>query len=278
MQHPAPVRGDRARPTGRDRRRHRRDPHLRRARRTRQPPRARAARCGSADRRPHRDRARQPARDVRRAVGRDGLRPLRHAGQLAPRARRGGVHRRRLRRRARSSSPPTPPTRSPASGGEARALRLALGRAARPASTTSRTRSPRSRPTRSTTRPRAAGCSTRRAPPDDRRASSHRRSARRWGRPTAFAALVGGLFGVGEGSVYLCPAPLYHSAPAGWSTTVQRLGGTVVVMHSFDAEACLAAIERHRVTHVQFVPTHLVRILKLDRGRARRSTTSRASR
>src|SRR4051812_253867 len=84
------------------------------------------------------------------------------------------------------------------------------------------------------------------------------------GSPNGFAALVGGLFGIGEGSVYLCPAPLYHSAPAGWSTTSQRLGATVVFMHSFDAEACLAAIERHRVTHVQFVPTHLVRILKLD--------------
>jgi long-chain acyl-CoA synthetase len=84
------------------------------------------------------------------------------------------------------------------------------------------------------------------------------------GSTTGFTALVGGLFGVTEGSVYLCPAPLYHSAPAGWSTTVHRLGGSVVIMHHFDAEACLAAIERYRVTHVQFVPTHLVRILKLD--------------
>lgn len=84
------------------------------------------------------------------------------------------------------------------------------------------------------------------------------------GSTNAFSGLVGGLFGVTEGSVYLCPAPLYHSAPAGWSTTVQRLGGTVVAMHHFDAEACLAVIERYRVTHVQFVPTHLVRILKLD--------------
>jgi len=84
------------------------------------------------------------------------------------------------------------------------------------------------------------------------------------GSPNAFSGLVGGLFGIGEGSVYLCPAPLYHSAPAGWSTTSQRLGATVVFLHSFDAEACLAAIERYRVTHVQFVPTHLVRILKLD--------------
>jgi acyl-CoA synthetase (AMP-forming)/AMP-acid ligase II len=84
------------------------------------------------------------------------------------------------------------------------------------------------------------------------------------GAPNGFSALVGGLFGIGEGSVYLCPAPLYHSAPAGWSTTSQRLGATVVFLHSFDAEACLAAIEQYRVTHVQFVPTHLVRILKLD--------------
>jgi acyl-CoA synthetase (AMP-forming)/AMP-acid ligase II len=84
------------------------------------------------------------------------------------------------------------------------------------------------------------------------------------GSPNGFSALVGGLFGIGEGSTYLCPAPLYHSAPAGWSTTSQRLGATVVFMHSFDAEACLATIEQYRVTHVQFVPTHLVRILKLD--------------
>jgi acyl-CoA synthetase (AMP-forming)/AMP-acid ligase II len=84
------------------------------------------------------------------------------------------------------------------------------------------------------------------------------------GGPNGFSGLVGGLFGIGETSTYLCPAPLYHSAPAGWSTTSQRLGATVVFMHSFDAEACLAAIERYRVTHVQFVPTHLVRILKLE--------------
>jgi long-chain acyl-CoA synthetase len=84
------------------------------------------------------------------------------------------------------------------------------------------------------------------------------------GTPNAFSGLVGGLFGIGESSVYLCPAPLYHSAPAGWSTTSQRLGATVVFMHSFDAVRCLEAIERYHVTHVQFVPTHMVRILKLE--------------
>lgn len=65
--------------------------------------------------------------------------------------------------------------------------------------------------------------------------------------------------------VYLSPAPLYHAAPIGWASTVHRLGGTVVVMEKFEPEAALAAIERYRVTDSQWVPTHFVRFLKLDR-------------
>ena len=64
--------------------------------------------------------------------------------------------------------------------------------------------------------------------------------------------------------VYLSPAPLYHAAPLAFSNSIQRIGGTLVVMERFDAEACLAAIERYRVTHSQFVPTMFVRMLKLD--------------
>ena len=64
-------------------------------------------------------------------------------------------------------------------------------------------------------------------------------------------------------SVYLSPAPLYHAAPIGWSTTIHRLGGTVVVMEKFDPEAALEAIEKYRVTDSQWVPTHFVRMLKL---------------
>jgi long-chain acyl-CoA synthetase len=64
-------------------------------------------------------------------------------------------------------------------------------------------------------------------------------------------------------SIYLCPAPLYHAAPLGYSMTCQRLGGTVIFMEKFDAEQALALIERYRVTHAQFVPTHFVRMLKL---------------
>ncbi|QWC56696.1 AMP-binding protein [Erythrobacter sp. 3-20A1M] len=63
--------------------------------------------------------------------------------------------------------------------------------------------------------------------------------------------------------VYLSPAPLYHAAPLGWCATVHRLGGTIVVMESFDPAEALAAIERYRVTDSQWVPTHFVRMLKL---------------
>ena len=64
--------------------------------------------------------------------------------------------------------------------------------------------------------------------------------------------------------VYLSPAPLYHAAPIGWCSTAQRLGGTVVVMEKFDPEFALATIEKYKVTDSQWVPTHFVRMLKLD--------------
>jgi long-chain acyl-CoA synthetase len=69
--------------------------------------------------------------------------------------------------------------------------------------------------------------------------------------------------GMGPGAVYLCPAPLYHSAPLVYSMSVQRLGVTVVVMEHFDPVRCLELIEKYRVTHAQFVPTMFTRLLKL---------------
>ena len=69
--------------------------------------------------------------------------------------------------------------------------------------------------------------------------------------------------GGGSGSVYLSPAPLYHSAPLVYSMTMHRIGATVVVMERFDPRQCLELIERFRVTHAQFVPTMFVRMLQL---------------
>jgi acyl-CoA synthetase (AMP-forming)/AMP-acid ligase II len=85
----------------------------------------------------------------------------------------------------------------------------------------------------------------------------------RLGEPSAFTGLMTVFFGVDESSVYLSPSPLYHAAPAGWTTGAHRLGATTVVMERFDPIETLRLIERHRVTHVQFVPTHMVRLLKL---------------
>jgi long-chain acyl-CoA synthetase len=75
---------------------------------------------------------------------------------------------------------------------------------------------------------------------------------------------MGTAFGFGPDTIYLCPGPLYHAAPLAWSIGTVRNGGTVVVMERFDARAALELIERHRITHGQFVPTMFVRMLKLD--------------
>lgn len=70
-------------------------------------------------------------------------------------------------------------------------------------------------------------------------------------------------YGMSGRTVFLSPAPLYHAAPMRWCMTVQKLGGTVVVMEKFDPEEALAAIQKYRATHAQWVPTHFIRMLKL---------------
>jgi long-chain acyl-CoA synthetase len=71
------------------------------------------------------------------------------------------------------------------------------------------------------------------------------------------------LYQMDSNSVYLSPAPLYHSAPLAYTMAVLRMGATAVVMERFDPEATLRLIEEYRVTHAQFVPTMFVRLLKL---------------
>ena len=71
------------------------------------------------------------------------------------------------------------------------------------------------------------------------------------------------VLGMDENSVYLSPAPLYHSAPLLWSAGVHELGGTIVVMEKFDAAKFLQYVERYSVTDTQVVPTMFVRMLKL---------------
>jgi acyl-CoA synthetase (AMP-forming)/AMP-acid ligase II len=70
-------------------------------------------------------------------------------------------------------------------------------------------------------------------------------------------------YGTGPHSVYLSPAPLYHTAPLAFTTSVQRLGGTVILMPKFTPEEALGAIETYRVTVSQMVPTMFLRMLRL---------------
>jgi len=73
-----------------------------------------------------------------------------------------------------------------------------------------------------------------------------------------------------EGMIYLSPAPLYHSAPQAAVNLTIRMGGTAIIMETFDPERYLALVEQWGVTHSQLVPTMFSRMLKLPeevRGR-----------
>ena len=80
--------------------------------------------------------------------------------------------------------------------------------------------------------------------------------------------------GMGEDTIYLSPAPLYHAAPLRYTLRVLELGGSAVIMERFDAETALALIERYRVTHSQWVPTMFTRLLKLPEEVRRRHDLS----
>jgi long-chain acyl-CoA synthetase len=78
-----------------------------------------------------------------------------------------------------------------------------------------------------------------------------------------------------EGMIYLSPAPLYHAAPQAAVNLTIRMGGTAIVMESFDPERYLALIETWGVTHSQLVPTMFSRMLKLpDAVRSRYDVSS----
>jgi long-chain acyl-CoA synthetase len=81
--------------------------------------------------------------------------------------------------------------------------------------------------------------------------------------PGAVAPAVQASYGFDSDTVYLSPGPVYHAAPLRFSAAVQALGGTVVMMRRFDAEAALRAIEKYHVTASQWVPTMFVRMLTL---------------
>jgi acyl-CoA synthetase (AMP-forming)/AMP-acid ligase II len=82
--------------------------------------------------------------------------------------------------------------------------------------------------------------------------------------PLAFTAMLQGQYGVTTDTVYLSPAPLYHTSPLVYCMNIQSVGGTVVILEKFDPEAFMAAVERFQVNSTQMVPTMFVRLLKLS--------------
>lgn len=84
-----------------------------------------------------------------------------------------------------------------------------------------------------------------------------------WDLPQAAQDAIRNPYGFDTDTVYLSPAPLYHAAPLAFCRRVQMWGGTIVVMDRFEPTAALEALERHRCTHSQWVPTMFVRLLDL---------------
>jgi long-chain acyl-CoA synthetase len=80
---------------------------------------------------------------------------------------------------------------------------------------------------------------------------------------TGMHSIIANGYGITSDTVYLSPAPLYHSAPLNFNTGVIRAGGTSIIMERFDPAEFLALVERHRVNVTQLVPTMFVRMLKL---------------
>ncbi len=80
----------------------------------------------------------------------------------------------------------------------------------------------------------------------------------------AATSALGPIYGYNEDMVYLSPAPTYHAAPLAFINSTLCWGGSVVMMERFEPARSLALIEKHAVTHSQWVPTMFSRMLKLD--------------
>lgn len=73
-------------------------------------------------------------------------------------------------------------------------------------------------------------------------------------------------FGLRPGARTIIPAPMYHSAPNSYAAlSITYELDEIVLMPRFDPEELLRLIEKHKITHLQTVPTMFVRMLKLPK-------------
>ncbi|MBI5255155.1 MAG: AMP-binding protein [Burkholderiales bacterium] len=71
------------------------------------------------------------------------------------------------------------------------------------------------------------------------------------------------VYGLEPGMRALLNAPMYHSAPNAYASSVAQMSGHLFLEPRFDAEGTLRLIEQHRITHAYLVPTMYVRLLRL---------------
>ena len=81
--------------------------------------------------------------------------------------------------------------------------------------------------------------------------------------PPTFAADLISVFQLDDDSRYLLTGPLYHAASLRAVLAVVSSGGTAICLQKFDAETALRTVMAQRVTHTQWVPTMLQRMLRL---------------
>ncbi len=105
------------------------------------------------------------------------------------------------------------------------------------------------------------------------------------GRPKLILSGSAGVFAPPEGGgggyrtsgddVMVMPGPLYHNGPFTSSFAGLNQGAHLVVLPRFEAEATLAAVDRHRGTWMYLVPTMMSRIWRLpDEVKARYDVSS----
>lgn len=80
--------------------------------------------------------------------------------------------------------------------------------------------------------------------------------------------------GIDASARVLVAAPLYHTAPNMYALRAVRHAQLLVLPARFDAEALLADIERHRITHLYAVATMFSRLLALPEAQRRRHDLS----
>ncbi len=85
------------------------------------------------------------------------------------------------------------------------------------------------------------------------------------GQPGLANPIVAEIWRMAPDDVVLMPGPLYHNGPFITALGALQSGLRTIILPRFDAEATLAAVERHRASWLYLVPTMMGRIWRLPK-------------